>query len=124
VDLFIRGDVNEYEHKGDDIVLPVPDIPAEQVACLRTHRPHDPSPHPEGLPQSWRGASTATVTTNFVAGAIGSGAAGLLWPAAGWAAVTGAGLVCCVSYRPAARHQQVGGDWHDAFHRKTAPPCW
>jgi hypothetical protein len=37
-----------------------------------------------------------TVTANFVAGAIGSAAAGLLWSARGWAAVTLAGLGCCV----------------------------
>jgi predicted MFS family arabinose efflux permease len=40
--------------------------------------------------------NTATVTANFVAGAIGSAAAGLLWSAGGWAAVTLAGLGCCV----------------------------
>jgi len=41
--------------------------------------------------------NTATVTANFVAGAIGSALAGLLWSAGGWTAVTGAGVVCCVS---------------------------
>jgi predicted MFS family arabinose efflux permease len=39
--------------------------------------------------------NTATVTANFVAGAIGSAAAGLLWSTGGWAAVTGVGLVLC-----------------------------
>jgi predicted MFS family arabinose efflux permease len=37
--------------------------------------------------------NTATVTANFLAGAVGSAAAGLLWSAGGWAAVTAAGIV-------------------------------
>ena len=39
--------------------------------------------------------NTATVTINFVAGAIGSAAAGLLWSAGGWTAVTTTGLGFC-----------------------------
>jgi predicted MFS family arabinose efflux permease len=40
--------------------------------------------------------NTATVTANFVAGAIGSAAAGLLWAAGGWSAVTLTGVALCV----------------------------
>ncbi len=40
--------------------------------------------------------NTAMVTTNFVAGAIGSAAAALLWSAGGWTAVTVAGAVVAV----------------------------
>jgi predicted MFS family arabinose efflux permease len=40
--------------------------------------------------------NTATVTANFVAGAIGSAAAGLLWAAGGWTAVTVTAAGCCV----------------------------
>jgi|SRR4051812_29039227 len=40
--------------------------------------------------------NTATVTANFVAGAIGSAAAGLLWSAGGWTAVTATGGALCL----------------------------
>jgi predicted MFS family arabinose efflux permease len=40
--------------------------------------------------------NTATVTANFVAGAIGSAAAGLLWSTGGWTAVTLTGGAFCV----------------------------
>jgi predicted MFS family arabinose efflux permease len=40
--------------------------------------------------------NTATVTANFVAGAIGSAAAGVLWSAGGWTAVTLTAAGCCV----------------------------
>lgn len=40
--------------------------------------------------------NAATVTTNFAAGAIGSAAAGLLWSAGGWTAVTLTGAAFCV----------------------------
>jgi hypothetical protein len=40
--------------------------------------------------------NTATVTANFVAGAIGSAAAGLLWSAGGWTAVALTGTAFCV----------------------------
>jgi len=40
--------------------------------------------------------NTATVTANFIAGAIGSAAAGLLWSAGGWTAVTLTGVAFCV----------------------------
>jgi hypothetical protein len=36
------------------------------------------------------------VTSNFVAGAIGSATAGLLWSAGGWAGVTTAGIGLCL----------------------------
>ena len=41
--------------------------------------------------------NTAMVTANFIAGAIGSAAAGILWSAGGWAAVTTAGIVLTVA---------------------------
>jgi predicted MFS family arabinose efflux permease len=37
--------------------------------------------------------NTAYVTSNFIGGAIGSGAAALLWAAGGWTAVAVAGIV-------------------------------
>ena len=40
--------------------------------------------------------NTATVTSNFIAGAIGSAAAGLLWSAGGWRAVTSTGVAFSV----------------------------
>ena len=40
--------------------------------------------------------NTAYVTSNFVGGAIGSAAAGLLWSAGGWTAVTLTAAGCCV----------------------------
>ncbi len=40
--------------------------------------------------------NTAVITTNFVAGAIGSAAAGVLWSAGGWTAVCVAGCLLCV----------------------------
>ncbi len=40
--------------------------------------------------------NTAAVTSNFVAGAIGSAAAGVLWSTGGWTAVTVAGAALCV----------------------------
>jgi predicted MFS family arabinose efflux permease len=39
--------------------------------------------------------NTATVTANFLAGAVGSAAAGVLWTAGGWLAVTVAGSALC-----------------------------
>jgi predicted MFS family arabinose efflux permease len=40
--------------------------------------------------------NTATVTANFVAGAIGSAVAGLLWSTGGWTAVTFTGVALCL----------------------------
>ena len=40
--------------------------------------------------------NTAMVTSNFIAGAIGSGLAGVLWSAGGWSAVTGTGAAIAV----------------------------
>ena len=40
--------------------------------------------------------NTAMVTTNFVTGAVGSAAAGALWSAGGWTAVTTAGMAVAV----------------------------
>ncbi len=40
--------------------------------------------------------NTASITTNFVAGAVGSAAAGLLWSTGGWTAVTAAGCGLCL----------------------------
>jgi predicted MFS family arabinose efflux permease len=39
--------------------------------------------------------NTAFVTSNFIGGAIGSGAASVLWSAGGWTAVTVAGAALC-----------------------------
>jgi predicted MFS family arabinose efflux permease len=41
--------------------------------------------------------NTATVTANFVAGAIGSAVAGLLWSTGGWTAVTFTGVALCLA---------------------------
>jgi predicted MFS family arabinose efflux permease len=42
--------------------------------------------------------NTAFVTGNFIGGAIGSGAAALLWPAGGWTAITSTGTaLCCLA---------------------------
>ena len=48
------------------------------------------------VPEARSRVNTAAIASNFVAGAIGSAAAGVLWSSGGWTAVSVAGCVLCL----------------------------